>query len=851
MARVVGQTTCLAFIFILIRTCSSERQQVHIVFSNHLDIGFDGLGTELGTVDNVLDRYVQSYFPKAIEIAQELRDRGGPEQLKYMTHSWLVSMYLDCPPNMGWRCPNSTEVVAFREAVQREDIWWHAFPHNAQMEVMDESLLTFGVTMTHELDALFGLAPKITLSQRDVPGMSRSAIRPLTAAGVEAISVGVNPASAPPAVPANQPFWWRDPASGSKILAMWHPGGYSGFPVDDYTECVKAKGFKHVLCAAWKGDNAGPHDVREVDNIFNITRTNFPNADVFASTFDNYTQQLVEAAPGLDLPTVTDELADTWVWGVSSDPDKVAQYREMLRYRSSIEHLSDTAAYRNFSRMLLKIPEHTWGLDTREALPDFTNWGNAAFHRQLEDKKAIYLRTVASWKEQKSFVDYAISALEPLQEKAARAVIDGMQRSWAAPDPASAPQQWRGAPASEAQTAFQSQYWNIQLDPLTGALEGLSFNWGSKRGGQWASADNNMARFMYSSYIEDDFTDFLNTYLFMEVTQDNSWWVLPDLAKPGISKSSPRPRRLDLFANSSEIFVKKDNGSSFHVLVKSEVLPWAVKHVGAPQAVWLDIRSKENDRDLYIDVILANKTATRLPEALWVTFTPDPHVADPATWQMYKINQRVSPNDVILNGSQALHAVTDEGLVVRGHAPFDWEQLQIMSLDAALVSPGYPEVFPVLQEKPDLEQGVTFNLMNNIWGTNYVMWSPYEPVMESMRFRFILRMHDLSQGPPEDEAYRPRYAPLRSFAPVVQAEAPAPAATQRGAQGKRLAPSRSETRDQLTRAEEMRRAQVEGDNDEEPGDSVLSDFRDEKDGSTVYGLRRTPRDSDDVNPFAG
>lgn len=34
-------------------------------------------------------------------------------------------------------------------------------------------------------------------------------------------------------------------------------------------------------------------------------------------------------------------------------------------------------------------------------------------------------------------------------------------------------------------------------------------------------------------------------------------WVLPDLAKPGISKSSPHPRRLDIFANVSEVFVKK------------------------------------------------------------------------------------------------------------------------------------------------------------------------------------------------------------------------------------------------------------------------------------------------------
>lgn len=79
--------------------------------------------------------------------------------------SWLVSMYMDCPPSMGWTCPNATAVSDFKEAVQRGDIWWHAYPHNAQMEVMDESLLAYGVTLTHELDALFGLPPKITLSQ--------------------------------------------------------------------------------------------------------------------------------------------------------------------------------------------------------------------------------------------------------------------------------------------------------------------------------------------------------------------------------------------------------------------------------------------------------------------------------------------------------------------------------------------------------------------------------------------------------------------------------------------------------------------------------------------------------------
>lgn len=38
------------------------------------------------------------------------------------------------------------------------------------------------------------------------------------------------------------------------------------------------------------------------------------------------------------------------------------------------------------------------------------------------------------------------------------------------------------------------------------------------------------------------------------------------------------------------------------------------------------------------------------------------------------------------------------------------------SLDAALVSPGAPTPFPVLSEKPDMKQGMSFLLCNNIWG---------------------------------------------------------------------------------------------------------------------------------------
>ena len=60
--------------------------------------------------------------------------------------------------------------------------------------------------------------------QRDVPGLTRSAIPVLSSVGVRAISIGVNDASAPPGVPKNTPFIWQDARTNTSLIGMLHPG---------------------------------------------------------------------------------------------------------------------------------------------------------------------------------------------------------------------------------------------------------------------------------------------------------------------------------------------------------------------------------------------------------------------------------------------------------------------------------------------------------------------------------------------------------------------------------------------------------------------------------------------------
>jgi hypothetical protein len=64
------------------------------------------------------------------------------------------------------------------------------------------------------------------------------------------------------------------------------------------------------------------------------------------------------------------------------------------------------------------------------------------------------------------------------------------------------------------------------------------------------------------------------------------------------------------------------------------------------------------------------------------------------------------------------------------------------------VSPGKPNPFPNVQTQPDMTEGVSFNLANNIWGTNYVMWQPYGEQSPNMGFRFEFEMLDRGSSEP-------------------------------------------------------------------------------------------------------
>ncbi|KIZ02961.1 hypothetical protein MNEG_4996 [Monoraphidium neglectum] len=841
----------LAALAVICAAASAQEQQktVHLIFSSHLDIGFTDL-------DNaVIELHWYTHYPRAIQLARWFERHGDGDGFRYLTHSWLIALFFDCPARVGVTCPSAEDKQELSDAIKQGVIYWHAAPFNPNYEMYDSDTLGFSFELTHELDARFGLKPKTIASLRDVPGMTRGVIPVMAAHGVRALTGGVNGFSAPPGVPKRTPFVWRDLASGAEILAMWHEGGYAGWHdnlhADNADDCIKAEGFDHVFCASWRDDNGGPPaSPAEARAIYDAVRRAWPGARVVASTLEDYAAALLAAAPGLDLPVVTGEIGDTWVHGSACDPLRVADYRAALRARArcvrnatcdsqarsharalacrSISGLraclglgcTCSPAFKQFSRLIIKVAEHTWGLAFDQNLGDVTNYTNAYLHPRLAalNSQPKYARIVESWRRQREYVRWALEELpegHPIladfeadrqqrhhHSSVSLRALDGAAATTRVPLPPRRPDA-RGEPGGaagawakaaralprwlrpgagggdrllggggggggasaphgplhlssddgddDARLVFKSQSWSLELDPWHGGISRLrrvySNSEGERRKGHdWAAdaphatsrraaADNGGSgsgslgvlpppppRFLqlqYNVYNESDFQPI---------------WDDCDFGRFNLSASSTLRQQSVPFISDVRQMQDPQHGLIWHVLY--EFPRSLVRDAGAPAAAWMVLHSPPDSDVLLVTVAWQNKTATRLPEALWVRFTPGRGAVDTASWRMHKIGSWIDPRDILVNGSHSIHGVSEEGVTVA--SPDGDELLRIRPHDAPLLALGEPRPFPNPTRGPDMDQGVSACLHNNVWGTNYAEWVPFTDDDVSLAFRFTI-----------------------------------------------------------------------------------------------------------------
>ncbi|XP_076436514.1 uncharacterized protein LOC143276017 [Babylonia areolata] len=713
-------------------------KKVHLVFMNHLDVGYDGILPTTGFALNVINRYFTTYYPRAVGVAELLREMGYAERLVYTTHPWLLYLYLHCSPftlatNITLKCPAKIDSDAMRVSIGHGDVVWHAGPMNMQYEFMHPVLFDLSLNFSSLLDEEFNIKRTTpVISQRDVPGMTKAVIPVLKKHKIQAISVGVNDMTSPPALPRTPFIWKASPHDSDQdgVIAFWHPGGYPDNPGTypakpgglSWSDCLFAPDvatFPEVLCFAFRTDNSGPPEsISEVLNNFEVARGQFPKAVVVGSTLDRYVAAL--KASRVSLPVVTQEVGDTWIMGVQSDPKKVALYRGysgvLAECFQSGECSMGDPQVRQAMHYLTKVPEHTWGL---MMLNDLKNWSNAAFQKARPGKP--YRDCEASWVEQRQFADLALRSLgsHPVVK---RLVDAASQLKPKLPDLS------KYAQISSFSSEQKCSNGIILQFSADGSLVKLYDPFNKVN---WASEQSLLGQILYSTYNESD-------YDYMSKLYDYKGQGGAGFHKINSTRNAHPQSRTWPFSLQG-LYRRKGSDNCDFIVKAGPVDRTAVTQYGAPPLFYVQYKSTDEIRAAKggLDVVVQwfNKAPTRLAEALSFGFTPVTQVS--GRWTLSKLGSMVDPLNVVLNGSQYLHAI-DKGV---NYTSQRGAGLQILSQDVALVTLGTdtrpPSVLPVpLSPICHPVRSATFNLYNNLWSTNYIYWYPFLQEDAAFKARF-------------------------------------------------------------------------------------------------------------------
>ena len=642
-----------------------------MINSNHFDAGYANL-----TAD-VINLYFDTYFQRAADVGAQLRSpvhqgKKGAGPLKWMTFSWLISLYYDCPPNMGLHCPNPLQQHNTTQAIAAHDIVWPAFPHNAEIATGDASLLQFGIRLSNDLATRFNASAPKVLSTRDVPGMPRASLGILKAAGVTALSEGMNGRMVPVNVPPS--FVWKSLDNKTTMPTLWHWHGYG--QLGEPGNPIRIPGSDDALCYCWRGDNAGPPltAFEVLNNALSISiNAGLPNdVKVISSTLSDYVDAITADNAWIHLPVVTEDLSDTWIFGVGSDPIKVQQMRAINRAPTKCEHIDapqgkycvdNDAAYTNFSRLALKNMEHTWGVSVSHYGPESdVHWSNVEFHQQLAAKEPHLEYMVQSWIEQRNFgIADALAAL-PLDHPALVYATQELEEmaSTGTPNPVQEGFQLVKNGTNGAGVAVEVGGYQVVFN-VDGSVRSL-LDHATKT--EWSGSGSGLGLFQYQTLVLEDFIEWQSVYLINGTGGANEY------GKPkSFMQAHPTPTHQLISPTVEHVWI---NTKSREVLVEM-VMPSSVhEEYGAPETVWTRWMFGTESTGIEGGVVesttvtcrllLLNKTATRLPEAGWFSFNPTVGGdSKEYEWTHSILGEWSSPNDIADGASRGLHYVDERG----------------------------------------------------------------------------------------------------------------------------------------------------------------------------------------------
>ena len=205
-----------------------------------------------------------------------------------------------------------------------------------------------------------------------------------------------------------------------------------------------------------------------------------------------------------------------------------------------------------------------------------------------------------------------------------------------------------------------------------------------------------------------DYERWYSTYN-RSVTPSDEWWARWDNTKPGLERTVARSAIWPAVLGG---LWSGEDAEGAAVVIDQHIRSVAGDPVAAPERYRTVLRWDEPTGRLSAELCWWSRPAARWPGTTWWQVAPA--VSDPAAWSMWKVDEPVSPFDVVDGGGRSLH-VAD-----RVSHP---DGVDVELVDTGLVAPGAPRPLVWDDARVDLRAGWHVCVLSNLWGTNFPMWN--------------------------------------------------------------------------------------------------------------------------------
>jgi len=378
-------------------------KKIILVFKTHFDIGFTDLATR------VIDNYADSMIKEVIATCKATEHMG---KLKYIwtMPSWPLKIISEqCNEQL------KKELVTL---IEHGQIVWHALPFTSHTDFCSAEEYIEGLRYGQELSNIYNKPYPISAKMTDIPGHGIMLPAILSGAGVKFLHLGCNEFANPPKLPFL--FYWQA-ISGERVLTMYSKGGYgtSLLPPADWNYPV-------WMALMQTHDNCGPQSVSVIEKMVRNIHKKYPDAEVVCGTMDEFYNELSKCDLN-KIPTITKDLADTWIHGIGAYPKEIGIIREEREKSKRLQAiyakqvLEDSEYADNKAMDILNqyyecvslFEEHTWGADVKTWLGPNRVYCKKEFLKAKLKKNYLFMEE--SWQEQKDRANQSRLAMQKMK----------------------------------------------------------------------------------------------------------------------------------------------------------------------------------------------------------------------------------------------------------------------------------------------------------------------------------------------------------------------------------------------------------------------------------------------------